>query len=229
MIFKNLQEEIETFSPNEELSVYTEKVEDETIVIVDNFYKHPERVRELALTIPRTYNPRILHGLPGARVESTYYLSHLAYLYGEIIKNIWPDRSSIMEESFVQNVMDNTSFLVNVQNSNLPPRVPHIDTVELGRFASGIYLNTPDECAGGTAFYKYKGRKSVDLSNLDEGLKDYDYYVQESDGEHWEKIHTVEMKFNRMIMYPMNILHTPYIPPNTFTDERPRLMQMFFI
>lgn len=228
-MFTSLQEEIECFSPSDELSVHIETFEGEKIAIVDNFYKHPERVRELALTIPRTYNPRILHGLPGARVESPYYMSHLAYLYGEIIKNVWPDRADEIEDTFVQNCMDHASFLVNIQNSNLPPRVPHIDTIGRGRFASGIYLNTPSECVGGTAFYKYKGEKTVDLSNLDVTLKDYTHYVQESDGEYWEKIHLAEMKFNRMIIYPMNLLHTPYIPPNTFTDETPRLMQMFFI
>jgi hypothetical protein len=57
----------------------------------------------------------------------------------------------------------------------------------------------------------------------------YTHYVQESDGKNWEKIHMAEMKFNRMIIYRQSALHTPYIPPNTFTDENPRMIQMIFI
>ena len=56
----------------------------------------------------------------------------------------------------------------------------------------------------------------------------YDFYVQETD-EHWEKIYLAEMKFNRLVMYKQNMLHTPYIPANSFTNETPRLIQMFFI
>jgi hypothetical protein len=230
MFFKNLDEEIEFFSTNSEIDVHTKEISDgEKIVIVDNFYKHPDKVRELALTIPKTFNPRILWGMPGGRVESPYYFSHLGYLYTEIITNVWPDRAKTMEDTFVQNCIDHASFLVNVQNSDLPPRVPHIDNISIGRFASGIFLNTPEECAGGTAFYKYHGEISVDMSNPDIKLKNYNYYVQETDNEDWEKIYLAEMKYNRMIIYPQNLLHTPYIPANTFTDETPRLIQMFFI
>jgi len=56
----------------------------------------------------------------------------------------------------------------------------------------------------------------------------YDYYVLEDD-ENFKKVYLAEMKFNRMVIYNQNILHQPYILPNTFSDENPRLMQMFFI
>lgn len=229
--FNSLEDEIELFSTNTEIGVRVEKFADQKIVIVDNFYKHPEKVRELAQLIPSTRSPVILHALPGSRVEATYHLSHLGYIFTDIINNVFAEDVVDVEETFIQNCINRSTFLVNVQNSDLPVRVPHIDNSGVGRWAVGIFLNTPDECVGGTAFYKYKGNTTADIKQLmtDSEAAGYTEYLQESDGKNWEKIHLAEMKFNRMIIYRQNALHTPYIPPNTFTDENPRLIQMIFI
>lgn len=229
--FNTIQDEIDFFAPNPELEVRVHHFDDglERVVVIDNFYKHPEKIRELALTIPRTRNPRFLHGLPGSRVEIAYYFGHLGYIFNNVINNVFVEDMSHVEPSYIQDCLDHARFLVNIQNSDLPPRVPHVDCDYVGRFVAGVYLNTPEECSGGTAFYKFKGSKHVDLSNLDPDLMVYDQYLLESDGKNWEKLYNVEMKFNRLILYRQNILHTPYITPNTFTDETPRLNQMFFM
>lgn len=229
--FNSIEDEVEFFAPNPELAVRVHHFDNSTerIVVIDNFYKNPEQIRDLALSVPKTRNPRFLHGLPGSRVEMSYYFGHLGYIFNDVINNVFPEDVQQMEPSYVYDCMNHARFLVNVQNSNLPARVPHVDCDYVGRFVAGVYLNTPDECSGGTAFYKFKGSKYVDLSNIDPDLTIYDRYLLESDGEHWEKIFQIEMKFNRLILYRQNILHTPYIMPNTFTDERPRLNQMFFM
>jgi hypothetical protein len=123
-------------------------------------------------------NNALLHSQIGQQLG----LASLEYgKYTHEIDNIidWAkaNGAKTMEDTFVQNCIDHASFLVNVQNSDLPPRVPHIDNISIGRFASGIFLNTPEECAGGTAFYKYHGEISVDMSNPDIKLKNYNYYV----------------------------------------------------
>jgi hypothetical protein len=66
------------------------------------------------------------------------------------------------------------------------------------------------------------------MNTIDPDLRAYNHYVQESDNL-WEKLYLAEMKFNRLVMYKQNILHTPYIPANAFTEDNPRLVQMFFI
>lgn len=229
-MFANLEEEIEFFSPNPELAVKVETVKDsERIAIVDNFWKHPNEIRDLVLSTPRTHNPRILHGLPGSRLEMTYYFSHLGELFERIIAGVWKDEYDALEDkSLIQGCLDHASFLVNVQNSTLPPRVPHIDNIDHGRWAVGINLNTDDECSGGTAFYTFRGEMSVNMRNFYDDVKHYDHYILDDD-ENFKKVYLAEMKFNRMIIYKQNILHQPYILPGTFTDEQPRLMQMFFI
>ena len=226
--FKTLSDEIAFFRPSDELKVKVDTFLDEKIVIIDNFYNDPNSIRELAQTIPSTRAPGILHGLPGSRVEATYFFSHLGPTFTEIINTVWASETENLNPTLIQECLNHASFLVNVQNSNLPPRVPHIDNPGHGRWAVGIFLNTPEECCGGTAFYTYKGNKTVDLSNLDIELTNYQYYVQ-NDDEYWTKQYLAEMKFNRAVIYKQNVLHTPYIPPDSFTDEAPRLIQMFFI
>jgi len=228
--FNSLEEEIEFFSPNPEISVKVERFADQKLAIIDNFYKYPEKVREIVQQIPSTRSPGIIHGLPGSRVEATYHLGHLGYFFEEVINNVFSEDTANVEHDFIRNCLDRASFLVNIQNSNLPPRCPHIDNPSSGRWAAGIYLNTPEECVGGTAFYKYKNETSVDIREAltIEDMKKYQFYVQETVGD-WEKVFLAEMKFNRMVIYRQNALHTPYIPPNTFTDDKPRMIQMFFI
>jgi hypothetical protein len=229
--FKTLQDEIDFFSPNKEIEVRVQQVGDAKIVIIDNFYKNPEQVRALALQIPSTRSPTLMHALPGSRVEGTYYFGHFAEFIPDIISNVFVEDKKI-DRDIITSCLNHATFLVNVQSSSealSTSRAPHVDNLEDGRYAIGIYLNTPEECAGGTAFFKFKGEQTLDLVNsVDTDLRSYKFYVQETD-KNWEKLYTAEMKFNRMVIYKQNILHTPYIPKDVFTEDTPRLIQMFFL
>lgn len=228
-MFNNLDDEIEFFSTSQNLKAKIESIDDdEKIVIIDNFWKHPDKIRNLVLSMTPTFNPNLLFGLPGKRIETSFYFSHLAPTFSQIIQDVYPKEFNQMDSDYIQGFFDFSTLLVNIQTSDLEPRVPHMDSFKPGRFAVGIYLNTDDECSGGTAFYKFKGKKTITIEERAISSR-YDYYVQESDGDCWEKYFLAEMKFNRMILYKQDLLHTPYILPDTFTEDRPRLMQMFFI
>jgi hypothetical protein len=108
--FNSLQDEIELFSANEELGVRIEKFADQKIAIVDNFYKHPDKIRELAQLIPATRSPVILHALPGSRVEATYHLSHLGYIFTDIINNVFAEDMENVEETLIQNCINRSTF-----------------------------------------------------------------------------------------------------------------------
>ena len=77
---------------------------------------------------------------------------------------------------------------------------PHTDNPSRENLASSIFLNTPDECAGGTAFYE--------------------------DGQ---MLGHVEMKYNRMIMYNQCAEHSGYLPEGSFESDLWRISQQFFI
>ena len=61
------------FELNNDLDIKIAKVNEATVVVVDNFYKKPDEVRELALSLGTSDDPSKTGGLPGIR--SFYYLS----------------------------------------------------------------------------------------------------------------------------------------------------------
>jgi hypothetical protein len=226
---KNIINEREVFEINDnlELTVVTVGPSKSKIVIVDNFYKNPMAVRDLALAIPPTYNRRIVSGLPGGRIDAFYQLDHFADVYNKMIRDVYlPVQEQLSTSNHqITAIFKNATFCCNVISSEeLVPTNPHVDRRDKYSFASGIFLNTPDECAGGTSFYTYKGKqegpnpKSVPTTT----------YITDSDGD-WELIYLAEMKFNRMVLYEQNILHTAYIKPDMFTNGTYRLLQMFLI
>lgn len=226
-MFSNLEEEIEFFSPNEDLKVKVEEIyAGKKIVIIDNFYKYPDKIQELATNIPGTYNPAIIAGVPGSRVDASYYLSFLKDMFNEIINHVYFPTT---KEYDCSSHLEKATFCVNIiKDTNILPRqFPHIDGAE--NFAASIFLNSQENCAGGTSFYTYKGEITpVNYPDKDLFSDRYSGYVQENCND-FKKIYTAEMKFNRLILYNRNLLHTAYIPHNSFNIEIPRINQMIFL
>ena len=219
-------DEIETFAINTPVDATVELMgwEEFPIVYIDNFYKNPDKVRNLALRTPGTKNPRILGGVPGERIDISFNLEHIWPIWIEIAENVYGLKQE-ERKAFEMSCM-NTSFSVNVTQSNHRRRLPHIDLPDVKDrgWAGLVYLNKPKECKGGTGFYTYKGQQ---VNPIQSGVWREDF-VDDSIGP-WELIHLAEMKYNRMIMYPDNILHGAYDKPGYFEDDIYRLVQTFFI
>tara|TARA_B100000035_G_scaffold210810_1_gene180445 strand:- start:2324 stop:3022 length:699 start_codon:yes stop_codon:yes gene_type:complete len=220
-------DEEETFAVNEELGAKVELMgwQEFPIVYIDNFYKNPDKVRNLALRCPPTNNPRICGGVPGTRVDMNMNLDHMHEVWKSIADNVYGMKMGEVN-TFDQACLQ-VPFSVNVTQSKDRVRLPHIDYPfgSDGRGWAGlIYLNKSKECQGGTAFYNYKGNQ-VDPSQ--DGIWDEDY-VADSVGP-WELIHLAEMKYNRMIFYPDSVLHGAYDKPGFFEGDNYRLVQVFFL
>ena len=219
-------DEIETFAINTPVDATVELMgwEEFPIVYVDNFYKNPDKVRNLALRTPGTKNPRILGGVPGERVDISFNLEHIWPIWIEIAENVYGLEQK-EKKAFEMSCM-NISFSVNVTQSHYRRKKPHIDLPDVSDrgWAGVVYLNKPKECKGGTGFYTYKGQQ---VNPRQDGIWQEEY-VNDSVGP-WELIHLAEMKYNRMIMYPANVLHTPYDKEGFFTDDVYRLVQAFFL
>jgi|TARA_B100000131_G_scaffold285609_1_gene295008 hypothetical protein len=230
-------DEQETFAVNENLDARVELMswEEHPIVYIDNFYKNPNLVRNLALRCPGTRNQRICGGLPGERVDMNMDLDGLGEIWKQIAENVY---GLTMGESIVfDQAVQRVPFSVNVTQSKARKSLPHVDfPVESNTrgWAGLIYLNKGKECKGGTGFYTYKGNQ---VNPFQEGIwgrneSDYDSgtdpHVTDSVGP-WELVHLAEMKYNRMIMYPDHILHGAYDKPGFFEGDTYRLVQVFFI
>ena len=219
-------DETETFAINTPVDATVELMgwEKFPIVYIDNFYKNPDKVRNLALRTPGTKNPRILGGVPGERVDISFNLEHIWPIWIEIAENVYGLEQK-EKKAFEMSCM-NISFSVNVTQSHYRRKKPHIDLPDVSDrgWAGVVYLNKPKECKGGTGFYTYKGQQ---VNPRQDGIWQEEY-VNDSVGP-WELIHLAEMKYNRMIMYPANVLHTPYDKEGFFTDDVYRLVQAFFL
>tara|TARA_X000000368_G_C23054732_1_gene723294 strand:+ start:2472 stop:3179 length:708 start_codon:yes stop_codon:yes gene_type:complete len=233
---KNQINEDEIFEINSDYSVHVQKLGNkETIVLtVDDFYKHPMAVRQLALDIPASYNKRIRGNNPAWRINAFYVLDSMSWIFDQLCRQYYHDIMSHWSPNMMMESFQRATFMVNVmQSENLPPVAPHMDNPSGLNFASTIYLNTENESNGGTSFYEFAGNESIDDPDL------YNYYdkqkttpitkyITESIGD-WKMTGMVPMKFNRMVLYPQNMLHTAYVKQGMFYDNLYRLNQQFFI
>ena len=191
-------DEQETFAINEELGARVEIMgwQEFPIVYIDDFYKNPDLVRNLAISCPATGNPLVLKGVPGKRVDMNMDLKPFFNVWEEVAQNVFGLTKE--EVNPFRLGMFRNGFTVNVTQSEDRSKLPHIyceDVHERG-WAGIIYLNNPEECNGGTAFYNYKGNQ---VNPKDAQLWS-EVSVQGSTGP-WEMIHCVEMKYNLSLIH----------------------------
>jgi len=229
------ESEVFAINPGLEASVHVIGPEEVKVVVIENFYLNPDLVRELALTIPPTENSKILAGSPGTRVFGHYNFVSMFPIFQHIFRNVYPEVTKEVTDEEMKSSICNTPFCVNIsQSDKMPPVVPHIDDEDRMLFAGALYLNKPDECSGGTSFYMLDGKQQVTNTYVGDWLKKnnhtnfYTHYLTDSEDD-WDLLSVAEMKYNRLIIYPGNVLHTAYVKPEMFTDDKYRLVQMFFI
>lgn len=126
----------------------------------------------------------------------------------------WPDRIS---ELIGKKVIPKLScFRLNL-SGELPHSWVHSDDI-CAKYASVLYLNTPEQCKGGTAFWRHKQLLMSRLPTRqwlkDTGCDDEAFYQQmERDWkvlDLWEKEMIVPMKWNKFVTYPTCLFHSRY-------------------
>ena len=233
-MLKNIINEDEIFEINDNYHVTVEEFEGVKVVVVDDFYKNPHDVRQLALDIPASYNRRIRGNNPALRVNAFYELSSMAWIYDQLSRQYFPEITQFYDAEYFQRSFMNATFMVNVmQTKDLPPVCPHMDNTSGVNLASTIYLNTANECNGGTSFYSFGGKTYYEdpsvTHTLDVGGKHpVTEYISDSVMD-WKMIGMVPMIFNRMVLYNQAVLHSAYVKPHMFVGDMYRLNQQFFI
>lgn len=229
------EKQVFEINPDLEASVHVIGPEEVKVVVIENFYKNPDLVRDLALTIPPTENVKILSGSPGSRIFGHYNFVNMYPILQHVFRNVYGDITKDITDEEIKTAISTTPFCVNInQSHNMPPVTPHIDDENRMLFAAALYLNKPEECAGGTSFYMLEGKQQVTNKDVGNWLKKtnkgnfHTHYLVDSEQD-WDLLSVAEMKYNRLVMYPGNVLHTAYVKPEMFTGENYRLVQMFFI
>jgi Family of unknown function (DUF6445) len=124
---------------------------------------------------------------------------------------------------------------LTLESDNCEPSKIHIDPTH---WSGVLYLNRPEDCRGGTEFYRHLP-SGMDRVPKDErglqaaGYRSYDELqreVVEKDGldrSKWELTMTVPMRFNRLILFQPQYWHTSG-PGFGDTVENGRLVYLMF-
>lgn len=126
----------------------------------------------------------------------------------------WYDRISALVGTKITPKI--SCFRLNLAGE-LPHSWVHSDDI-CAQFASVLYVNLPEQCSGGTAFWRHKTRGIDRLppkADLTAKGEDADTFYRTMDREwkelkHWEQVHFVPMTFNRFITYPTCLFHSRF-------------------
>jgi len=223
------------------------------VIIIDDFLLNVDKVRELALSVPYSNEPQKMHASPGCR-----FVSHIRWDLHKVVKSFyshWIYENFNYQCKFEGKKSDLFTFTIidTAEPLDVHQVYPHVDLdYDDGEYLGGnhashvaalVYLNKPEECVGGTAIYKHKKIKS----HLVKSRKDYDLMrkyekemnknpihhrdtnINDDPHKYYELSELVEMKYNRLVLYPTFLFHHPFYSPNDFNTPNCRIAINAFI
>lgn len=199
-------------------------------IILDNFVTEPEILISLACD-DNPYHAQPTDYYPGIRKP-------LPSNYGELICSQLFD---LLRSTYqLKDAVAAKTLLSAFSISTTPPdqlrpiqMLPHFDTTENNQFALVHYLC--DVQHGGTSFYRHKqtGYERITKTRFPqyatllkqqaqaENLHLTPAYIA-NNSSLFERIHSVEARKNRVVIYPSNLLHSGNIQPQQGLSSDPR-------
>lgn len=219
-----------TFKPqlHAEFSYKAYKVgmEGTPLLVVDNFMGQAERLVEYCAELGKL--EKIDSFYPGIRMQAPDIYVHALHHY----------LGTLLEHAFdlpLQQIQGSKALfsIVTTPPELLSPKqqLPHIDSFETGDLACVHYLCSPD--MGGTALYRHKstGYETINATQIDhyndtlikEGaLSSVGGAYMHGPNRYFDQIADIGAVFNRLVIYPSNILHSGTISPSCVLDADPR-------
>jgi len=220
------------FGFNRNLRVTVNRVGEsrQPVLIVDNVMRDPKSLIEFAaneVTFRAAWTPQ--GGYPGVRADAPreYAGGLLAHLGDAIAATFFTPMPVVPTEAncLLSIVTRRPQQLTNQQ------RIPHFDTPDPMRIAFLHYLC--DESFGGTAFYRHK-KTGLDAVRPDQEaeycrIRDEELKLAPpprsfitSDAADYEQTANIDARFNRLIVYRSQHLHSGSIPQDMNFSADPR-------
>lgn len=206
-------------------------------VIIDDFLKHPQEVREVVGRAPAANWKHEKGGKNFVDYYDCRLRFPIRYPNGMIAAAQQVIRKVFSVETRPSDACVDVNWFKQIREKRADFAVPHSDMTNVRRsFTCIVYLNRPEECSGGTAFFRFKKSGSLvideayvrsireDSSLAETGL---DYWPSRAE-EWWEHVGTVEMVPGRMVIFPSEYFHAAYHPQDSFY-EFPRLTLAFWM
>ncbi len=186
----------------------------QSLLVFDDFLLKPERVRSFALALEDRYTTPGRLYYPGMRARAELPLDGVSASIGRHVN--WDLGACDVEAHFSVITLRDTQ-LVRSQ------RVPHVDSVCDNTLVGLLYLNLPEDCRGGTGFFRHRptriehvagGRLPEDISQQFIDSRRTGYIRGTT--KYWELIHVVDMRFNRLVVYNGSVFHSPIVADDDF-------------
>jgi Family of unknown function (DUF6445) len=195
------------------------------VTVADSVLLRPQQLAEFGLGLKFVEDDSNLYPGVRARLPAEFSRPFHAWLTNTL------RRTGVLEESAY--VHEDASFfsIVNKNRANLLPlqRIPHYDSTDPRIFAAVIYLF--DRANSGTSFYRHRttGYETIGDDNkdnyqiaLNRNIKNLGPPAREyTNGSNalFERTHSVDSAFNRIVIYSGNVLHAADIDGNLFTGD----------
>jgi hypothetical protein len=228
----------EVFDVNTNLVIKNPGVAGVPAVVIDDFLKHPDEVREVVGMAPA---PNWKH-VDGGRNFVDYYDCRLRFPIR------FPNNMLSVAHQAVQTVYSaetrpadasvDVNWFKQIREKRADFAIPHNDMTPNVRrsFTCIVYLNRRSECSGGTAFFRFKRSNSLVVDEAyDRAIRDdtrmaetgRDYWP-EAPAELWDLVGAADMAPGRLLIFPSEYFHAAYHPKNSFYDF-PRLTLAFWL
>jgi hypothetical protein len=202
-------------------------LEQEPVIIIDNFLKDPEAIVDYASSISSRFTQDTKY-YPGLRTPCPieYMQAVHGHLYKFMSQVFQLPQSGVMGQSFFSIVT-----LPGVK-LDLMQRIPHYDIADKTSIAM-IHFLCPNKF-GGTSFYRHKGTgfEFIDKSRVEsysdrlkreiqnQGMPEPAYI--NGDTALYQRIASYGAEFNRILIYRSSSLHSGNITPDYARDPDPR-------
>ena len=212
--------------------------------VVDNLYRSPDYVRQLALSL----DFRHANGsYPGRFANISLPVEPLLALVNGLLRE---HRLPAVELQEYYRDMHFAMVTSRAEQLTAGQSMPHFDG--FCDLAGIVYLNLPDRCSGGTSFWRHRGTglslaidrgtpsfssvmRRLDLSSheavvqhcMSEALNDLTPGWPTDSTPYWERTAVLEMKWNRLVFYNAWLFHTIHYEEAAFgeTPAERRLTQ----
>jgi hypothetical protein len=195
------------------------------VTVADNVLLRPQRLAEFGLGHKFVEDDSNLYPGVRARLPAEFSRPLRAWLTRTL------HSTGMLEEGC--HIHDDASFfsIVNKSRADLLPlqRIPHYDSTDPGVFAAVLYLF--DRANSGTSFYRHRTTSYEKINGDNEGnyraalnrnMKTLGPPAREyMNGSNalFERMHSVDSAFNRIVIYSGNVLHAADIDGSLFDSE----------
>jgi hypothetical protein len=195
------------------------------VTVADNVLLRSQQLAEFGLGLEFVEDDSNLYPGVRARVPAGFSRPFHSWLTCTL------HRAGVLEESSYINEDASFFSIVNKNRANLLPlqRIPHYDSTDSKVFAAVIYLF--DRANSGTSFYlhrttgyerigddnkdNYKIALNRNMKNLGPPAREY----TNGSSALFERTHSVDSAFNRIVIYSGNVLHAADIDGSLFSGN----------